>query len=96
MRAFCLGDTGFTNPPIGKALAASRGEQLVVALGVPDINSRAAVVLEVELREIVVPVGLAAVLVRAEHLALEHPEHVFEVLVWTTLSPSWRTYSPVE
>ena len=34
LRAFCLGDSAFVNPPIGKALSANAGKQIVVTFGV--------------------------------------------------------------
>jgi hypothetical protein len=69
--AFCLGVTGFTNPPIGKALAFDHGEQLVVAFGVGHLESRAAIVTEIELGKVTVQMGLAAMLIHANHAALE-------------------------
>src|SRR6185437_15364137 len=74
----CLSVTGFTNPPIGKALAACASEQIVGALGVFNAKRRAAVISEIKFREVAVQVSLAAMLVGAEHAALEHREHVFD------------------
>ncbi len=50
-RAFCLGVTGFTNPPIGEAFAPDALEGLVGALVVLDL---ACVVTEIEFRKIAV------------------------------------------
>lgn len=51
--------TGFTNPPIGKALAFDHREQLVVALGIGDLERGAAIVTEIELGKVAVQVSLA-------------------------------------
>ena len=68
--------TGFTNPPIGEALAARASEQVIGALGIFDAKGRATVVAEIELRKVAVQVGFAAMLVSAVHAALEDGEHV--------------------
>ena len=67
----CLGDTGFTNPPIGQTLPADGGQQHVVAFGISDLERRAAVVTEIELGKVAMQVSLAAMLVDAQHPALE-------------------------
>lgn len=71
LRAFCLGVIGFTNPPIGKALAFNLGKQLVVALVVGDLERCAAIVTEIELGKVAVQVRFAAMLIDADHAALE-------------------------
>ena len=56
---FCLGDTAFTNPPIGQTLAANGRKQLVVALGVADLERSAAVIAEVKFRQVAKPMGFS-------------------------------------
>lgn len=69
--SLCLGVTGFTNPPIGEALAADAGQQHVVAFGVGYTWRTAAVVAEIELGEVAMQVGFAAVLINARRAAPE-------------------------
>src|SRR5690606_15819992 len=76
LRAFCLGVTGFTNPQIGEALASDHGKQLIVTLGIADLERGTAIVSEIELGKVAVQMGSAAMLVDADHSALEHGEHV--------------------
>ena len=67
---------GFTNPPISKALAFYHGEQLVVTLGISDLERGATVVAEIELGKVAVQMRFAAMLIDADHAALEDGEHV--------------------
>lgn len=66
----CLGETGLTNPPIGQALATDGNEQQFVALVILDADSRAAVVVGVELGKVAVQVRFAAMLKLAPHTRL--------------------------
>jgi hypothetical protein len=77
-RAFCLGVIGFTNPPIGKALVAGGCKKLFSALGIGNLECRAAIVKEIEFRQVVVKMGFAAMLIDADHSALEDREHAFD------------------
>lgn len=63
--AFCLSVSGFTNPPIGQALAFDALEGVVAAGDVVDPACAAAVVAEIELDEIAVQMLLGAVLIDA-------------------------------
>lgn len=56
---------------MGKALAFDHGKQLVVSLGVGDLERRAAIVAEIELGKVAVQVSFAAMLIDADHAALE-------------------------
>lgn len=77
-RTFCLGVIGFTNPPIGKALVASSGKKLFRAFGIRNLQCGATIVAEVESREVAVKMGFAAMLIDADHAALEDREHAFD------------------
>jgi hypothetical protein len=70
-RAFCLGVTGFTNPPIGQTLVASLTEKIFGAFCVADLESRTAIMTEIELSKLAVQVSFAAMLVDADHATLE-------------------------
>jgi hypothetical protein len=63
---------GFTNSPIGEALAASGSEQRIVTGAIVKAELGAAVVTEIELSEVAVKMGFAAMLMDAGHAALEH------------------------
>jgi len=76
LRAFCLSVTGFTNPPISQTLTFDHGKQLVVALGVGDAKSGAAIVAEIEFRQVAVKMGFTAMLVDANHAAFEDRKYV--------------------
>ena len=65
---------GFTNPPIGEALALDALHGVIGAHGVGVAKRGATVVAEIKLRQIAVKVGFAAVLVDAGHAALEDAE----------------------
>jgi hypothetical protein len=69
--------TGFTNPPIGQALAANGFKQHVGAFTVGNLESRAAVITEIELCQIAVQVSFIAMLINADHAALEDGEDAF-------------------
>ena len=74
----CLSVTGFTNPPIGEALVTDGSEQHFGAFGIAHTERGAAVVTEVEFRQVAVEVSLAAMLIDADHAAFEHREHVLD------------------
>lgn len=63
LRAFCLGVTGFTNPPIGQALVASIAQQVGRAFCIANTERSAAVVAEIEFCEMAAQVSLTATLV---------------------------------
>ena len=63
---------GFTNTPIGKALVACHSKQIFRALGVGNLKRGAAIVTEIELGKSTVQVSFAAMLIDADHAALEH------------------------
>lgn len=71
LRAFCLGVTGFTNPPIGQTLVASLTKKIFGTFCIADLESSAAVMTEIELGKIAVQVSFAAMLVDADHATLE-------------------------
>lgn len=74
--------TGFTNPPIGKALVASHAKQIFGAFCIRDFQSGAAIVTEIELGKVAVQMSLAAMLIDANHAALEDREHVLNRVEW--------------
>ena len=51
---FCLGVTGFVNPPIGKVLAFDAAHDVVGALCIVEAELGAAVIAEVEFGEVAV------------------------------------------
>jgi hypothetical protein len=57
---FCLSVTGFVRPPIGKALALNALESLLGAVRVVNFQRSAVAVAEIELCQIAVKMGLAA------------------------------------
>jgi len=63
--------TDFTNPPIGKALVAGHAKQISSAFRIRDFQSAATIVTEIELGQVAVQMSLAAMLVNADHAALE-------------------------
>ena len=60
LRAFCLAESGYTNPPIGEALATSGSEQQGVAGVVVKAELGAAVVPKTDLGEVAVKMSFAA------------------------------------
>ena len=78
LRPFCLGVTGFTNPPIGEALAFDAFHKLLHAHSVGEAKGGAAIVAEIEFGKVTVQVGFAAMLIDADHAALENREHVLD------------------
>lgn len=64
-----LGVTGLTSLVIGEPLTGRAFDGVVGSLGVGDLKRGAAVVPEIELGEVAVKMGLAAVLVGADHLS---------------------------
>ena len=74
--AFCLGVMGVVSLIIGQPLSGRAPDRIAGPLTVGDAERRAAVVAEIEFRQITVKVSLAAMLVNAEHAALEHGKHV--------------------
>lgn len=75
--ACCLRERGFTNPPIGEALAADALQGIVAAFNIANTKLSAIVVAEIELGEVAEQVLLSAVLVDAFHAALEDREEAF-------------------
>ena len=71
-----LGDSGFfllaTSPPIGQTLTASSLDRAAGALGVVNPELDAVRIAEIELREVAVQMLFAAVLINADHAALEN------------------------
>lgn len=63
---------GFTSLLIGEPFASGAVDQLFGALEVADAKLGAAIVAEIELRKVAVQVSLTAMLVDADHAALEH------------------------
>jgi hypothetical protein len=90
-RTFCLGVIAFTNPPICQSLAFNHCKQLVVAFAVCDFQRCAAIVAEIELGKIAMQMRFAAMLVHANHAALEHGEHAFDEACVTKGHLSWKT-----
>lgn len=66
LRAFCLGVTGFTNPPIGDSLIARHAQQVFGAFGIGDLESRAAIVAEIELGKVAMQMSFAALQIFVE------------------------------
>ena len=69
-------------------------KQSSCAFAVFDAESRAAVVAEIELGEVAVQVGLAAMLIDAVHAALEDREHVLDGVGVDDRRPSGRIRRP--
>jgi hypothetical protein len=76
--AFSLMVLGCVSPPKREALAADTLEGDFGAHRVSDAQLGAVVHAEVELREIALQVRFAAMLVGADHAALEHREEAFQ------------------
>ncbi len=76
LSSFLLSVTGFTNPPIGKALIAAPGKKILRVFGIRDLELGATVIAEIELFKVTVKMGFAAMLVNAVHAGFEDREHV--------------------
>lgn len=72
-----LGVRLFTNPPIGKALAADLGQGSIATLNVAKVECDTVIVAEVKFRQIAVKVLLGAMLIDALHAAFEDAEIAF-------------------
>lgn len=60
LRAFCLGVTGFANPPIGQTLVSSLTKNIFGAFCIANLERCAAVMTEIEISRIAVQVSFAA------------------------------------
>ena len=69
--AYCLGVRGFTRLLIGESLALRAAKQF---LGLLTVGNLAVIVFEIELGEIAIQMGLAHVIERSHHAALEKGE----------------------
>lgn len=75
LTAFCLCETAFVSPPIGKALAADPLEGFVRAFKVIQL---ACVVAKVELSDVALEVRFADMVINTSDPALEDGEEVFD------------------
>lgn len=70
-RAFCLGVMAFVSLLISQTLTDCATDQILGPLAVTDLQGSAAIVAEIELGKVAMQVSLAAMLVDADHTALE-------------------------